>query len=57
MVVDDNAVGVPEIKPVDELNVNPAGKDGEIEYEVTGLPELEIEYSAPTLELITPNPD
>jgi hypothetical protein len=31
VVVDDNAVGVPEIKPVDELNVNPVGKDGEIE--------------------------
>lgn len=34
------AVGVPEIAPVEELIVNPAGKLGLIVQEVTGLPKL-----------------
>lgn len=35
VAVAESAVGVPLINPVELSNVNPAGSDGEIEYEVT----------------------
>jgi hypothetical protein len=38
LVADATAVGVPLIAPVDVLNVNPAGTDGEIDQETTAPP-------------------
>ena len=35
VAVAESAVGVPLINPVEVSNVNPAGSEGEIEYEVT----------------------
>ena len=46
MVYDDRlevAVGVPEISPVEVLKFNPAGRDGDIEYEDAASPLLLIE--------------
>ena len=36
------AVGVPLIRPVDELNDRPDGSAGEMEYDRAGPPEFEI---------------
>ena len=36
------AVGVPLMRPVDELNDRPDGSAGEMEYDRAGPPELEI---------------
>ena len=35
MVVDEMAVGVPEIAPLEDESDNPVGRDGEIDHEVT----------------------
>ena len=35
---EDTAVGVPLIAPVEVLSVSPAGRDGEIDQEVTAPP-------------------
>ena len=38
MVEEDTAVGVPESSPVEVSKASPAGRDGEIDQEVTAPP-------------------
>ena len=60
MVYDDRletAVGVPEISPVEVLRLNPAGSDGDIEYEDAASPLLLIEYKPLTAVLVDAVPE
>ena len=50
-------VGVPEIRPVVVSKVKPAERDGEMAYEDTEPPALEMEYKEPTALPTVAEPD